>query len=600
MADFFLFPCSTRGYHAGMATVAALIFLLVVLVLILTGAGIFAWTLQWAAILLAAAGVMQQGTVPRRVDIRHLWSNPIVLLLLYTLLMLVPLPSLLYRLSPQRAAAHEQVIEAHEVVEHAFDTTFPSPNGFALSRNHAGTIRFLLWLIAGFSAWTITRYAPTGLRTSILQFLLLIAVGMALAGIAGKWIFPQGDTLYWYLPVPHGRPGPMGGFMNRNHFAGYMALLAPAALASSIQALLAHKWAKMLLWSTLTAVLVLAVLLSFSRGGTLALLAGLTGTTGFMLRKTTHTHKIQTASLLVLFLVATTATIMMTPRLQQRLASWRNPATTASLHTRIQAWGDALETAKAYPVLGAGPNAYKTVLPQHRVSSERVARDFAENEYVQWLVETGMAGLLLLGLLVFRIGKALARPPSEQPVCRWHQAAAAGALAAAAVHACVDFPLRLPLYVVVLGALLALLWPVPPADKHLSTLPKPHLIPLLLGFALALCLLPMHLQLDAPARISTAPPHVALRALHAAPTYPIVWRRLAAILWAQDTPTSRKTSVGLLSQAVHYDPNHYVLWRLLGERRLAIGDRQGAAAAYSRAQALRHWVRIPTSLQKEK
>ncbi len=168
--------------------------------------------------------------------------------------------------------------------------------------------------------------------------------------------------------------------------------------------------------------------------------------------------------------------------------------------------------------------------------------------------------------------------------------AAVGAVAAAATHAWLDFPLRLPLYAITLAALAALAWPQPDQRTAVSA---SHTLILGVGLLLAILTLPAKLRLDSPGMIASAQPPQARRALRAAPTYPIVWRRLSAALWQSAEPEHRQIAVDLLSQAAQYDPNNYRLWKTLGERRQAIGDNAGANQAYRRVRELRDWVRVP-------
>ncbi|MFU8780706.1 MAG: O-antigen ligase family protein [Kiritimatiellia bacterium] len=470
-------------------------------------------------------------------------------------------------------------------------------NWFALTRSQTGTMRFLLLCTAGFGAWAIMRRTTQKSRQRWLIALLLLGGAAAIAGILGKWVYPQGDTLYWFIPVQHGRPGPMGGFMNRNHFGGFLAILAPSALCLAAIAINNRRPFSALLAFGTTALLAAGTLLSLSRGGTLALIAGFLACTATILIRSDHKSKICVLAALILLTAIGTYAIFQIPALRARMTDWDSPATREAATVRWTAWQDTLAIARAYPMLGAGPNAFRTVYPQHRLTSDRAARDFAENEYAQWLAETGLTGLLLAlafaSILFRQIYRQCKRPPNPNTTAL--APAAIGALAAAAMHATLDFPLRLPLYAITLAAISALLWPAPSQTETNDLRPNAtHTTAIAIGLLFALLSLPANLQLDAPGTITAAPPAMAMRALHAAPTYPIVWRRLAATLWQHPDPEAHAYAVALLTQAAEYDPNNYILWRTLGERRQAIGDNTGANAAYHRVRELRDWVRVPT------
>jgi O-antigen ligase len=579
-------------YNGAMSVLATTVLYLVVLLLTAAGAGIFPWTLFAATILLPAVAL------PALLQKHPLYTNrqlasPILLLLLYSLLMLAPVPDCIHALSRSRAIANETATNAIGACVQVMPDITNRTSWFALTRSQAGTIRFLLLCVAGFSAWSILRQTSDRIRQHWLMALLALGTLTAVAGVLGKWVFPQGDTLYWYLAVPHGRPGPMGGFINRNHFGGFLAILVPAALCMSYVALARRRWVLSSLSLGITGLLATGVLLSLSRGGTLALIAGLLATTITTIYHAPSKRKIAVFATSLLLIGVGILCVLHVPPLRTRFASWRDPATQAAARERWNAWEDTLAIAKAYPILGAGPNAFRTVYPQHRLTTDRAARDFSENEYVQWLAETGLAGLLIalgFGGIVIRRTWQFLRPREGDPPNHFAPAAL-GALAAAATHAFVDFPLRLPLYAITLASLAALLWPAPrlsytrPAAVHVGVLAT--------GLLLALLLLPVNLRLDAPGTIAAASPPTAIRALQAAPTYPIAWRRLSAICWETGNPEAQQLALDLLTQATYYDPNNYVLWRTLGQRRQAFGDNAGANEAYERVRELRDWVNVP-------
>jgi O-antigen ligase len=504
--------------------------------------------------------------------------------------MILPLPSLLQKASPIRAQANEIVVQ--QLKQTSKIASFETKEGLrsSLTRNRAGTIRFLLLCIAGFSAWHIMKTAPEHYRQYWLHMIVYLTAITAIAGVVGKWVFPQGDTLFWYIPVPHGRPGPMGGFMNRNHFAGYVALMVPPALAL---ASLTYKQKKIFLSIINLAVAALlsgSVMLSLSRGGMLALLVGI----GVSVILYSRHQNMKTKGIILLVSMVVMSGVLggmwSIPSLRSRFLTWSDPATHASAQDRWEAWQDSVAILQAYPILGAGPNAFRAVYPQDRITSDRAARDFAENEYIQWSVETGIIGILIAFAFVYLI----LRQAYRQIRITSHNSpeyyyAALGTLAVTATHAFVDFPLRLPLYAITATSIVALLWPHP-AKACANPM---HNICHAIGLAFACLMIPANLQLDAPGFIASASASEIAAALRASPTYPIPWRRLSALLWQHGTEDARQQAESLLTQAATYDPNNYILWKTLGDRRKEIGDVQGANAAYARVNSLRDWINIP-------
>jgi len=119
------------------------------------------------------------------------------------------------------------------------------------------------------------------------------------------------------------------------------------------------------------------------------------------------------------------------------------------------------------------------------------------------------------------------------------------------------------------------------------------------GLLMLIALVPADLKLDNDGRITCAGFTDTARALTAAPLSPVAWRRLAALLWQENTESSRLLSERCLTQAAAYDPNNYPLWQNLGDRRMELGDNRRAMEAYRRVKTLRAWVDVPTELPEE-
>jgi O-antigen ligase len=591
-----------------MSAYPVIILFAAILLLAIVGAGIFPWTVLTVAMVLSLclrpwmAGKAGNG-LP---DPRKLLASPLALLLGYLLLVLLPMPAGMSSLSGAARAQQNRIVSTTlEAVSDAGLDTGGVP-WFSTTRSRAGTLRFLLLVIPMAASWRIMTNATARQREHWLRALLATAALMGVAGILGNRIHPQGDTLWWFIPVPHGLPGPMGGFMNRNHFAGFCAILAPAATALAVQDIRHRRILTALMNLASTAALSLGVLFSLSRGGMVALAAGNAVLLLIALLRGNTATRALTVLATVLLAASAIVVVQRHDDILERALSLRAPASELSLQTRIGAWRDSIRLWRQYPLLGAGPNAFRAVYPQHRRSSERDARDFAENEYVQWIAETGIAGALLFLFFAVRLVRNGYRALRAAPPGRLAApVAAAAALAAAAAHALVDFPMHLPLYAITLAAITGLLWPIPGDDgtdgppRYATEVPALTRWMGAAGFATALLLLCVDTRLDMAGRIGSANLADTSRALAGAPTSPVAWRRLAALLWQNGTPPAQALAERCLTQAAAYDPNNYPLWTRLGDMRRDLGDKPGAMDAYRRVKSLRDWVNVPTHLPED-
>lgn len=461
---------------------------------------------------------------------------------------------------------------------------------FAATRNRAGSLRILLTAVAmSGAAFGAARLPPSG-KLRLLRVLVFLGFATACAGIAGRLRYPQGDTLWWIYPVPHGLPGPLAGSVNPNHFAALLAMLAPVALCLAIGDLEQHRWLHLSGNGLALFAFGAGILLSYSRGALLALGASLLAVcTALVLRR-----RFVKAALLA---AACAAALVAAPRLPfpavgERLQSLRSIRDSDSYRTRVNAWRDSLRIWRAYPLLGAGPNAFRMVYPQHRTTSTGAFMTHPENQYVQALTDTGIVGTLLAIWLVAALARRLRKeriPADGFPAV---SAAVAGALVAAAAHALVEFALHIPLYAVSLCAV---------AGTGLRTAAGTRRARLALvqsGLALSAAIVVSSawmsgLRLDAPSVIAAASPRDVVRAVIWAPTSWHAWSALGRAVAATQVSGAAELGEQCLAQAAAYDPNNYRLWKALGEMRLNRKDYTGAREAFARVRALRDWVPVP-------
>ena len=127
---------------------------------------------------------------------------------------------------------------------------------------------------------------------------------------------------------------------------------------------------------------------------------------------------------------------------------------------RWAVWDATLRMTMETPVLGVGLGAYQDAFTRFRPTAVPLDKfvDFAHNDYLQLLAETGVIGLGILlwamaALGTFVIGHLLSR---RDPAVRGLTIGALSALVAAAVHSLLDFGLHRPGNAVLLVAVAAL------------------------------------------------------------------------------------------------------------------------------------------------
>ena len=288
----------------------------------------------------------------------------------------------------------------------------------------------LYWFLAYHPSFTGLSLALGALRVQAsFQALLVLAAGLA------------------------GRDRPAGTFFNPNFLAGILA----AALLLVVGGLIfpgsgegrRRPWRLAL--NVLEGALLLAALLSTgSRGGALALAAGL------LVLLVLRSSRAAAAGISALV-----AALLLIPNpFVQRLQTL--PQTDNFAFTRLSIWKSAWTMMIDHPWLGIGLGQFEYVstryafpVTTHWARYTRVAEN-AHSEYLQAGAELGIPGLLLVLGVVALLAQAAVRRLRTLPRASWGPIVTLlAAIVSIAVHAAVDFPLHTPpaaLLLVILAA----------------------------------------------------------------------------------------------------------------------------------------------------
>lgn len=344
-----------------------------------------------------------------------------ILLPAYVAFQLIPLPAaILHLLSPARADLAAAVAQVTGASTFAPVTVSTPTSWHALARVAGCTIVFLL-----------VRAAARTPRQRWLAVMPLVIVVAAVAGAA----FLAG-------PGEHGFTA--GSYANRNHFANLNAVVLPLALGSALVALnrAQHKGNGTVLMAAIplvaAATMLVAVLFSWSKGGTLALLASLTAmaAVGGGSRLSTRARiglSIATAVTLVAFV------FFLTPGgLVQRFAV---VTTNDPTEGRVPVWVDTLRLIAAYPLVGVGLGSYFPAIMPFQTYGLELAWINAHNDYLQVAAELGLLGasipVCIIGVALWRaLRTAMTQPLPEG---QFLGLACAAALAAFLVHSISEF-----------------------------------------------------------------------------------------------------------------------------------------------------------------
>lgn len=107
--------------------------------------------------------------------------------------------------------------------------------------------------------------------TWLRNFLIFFGLALSVFGLMQR--FTWNGKYYWMIEPSAEPPAPFGPFVNHNHFAGYIEMIAPIPVALMLRRVVRGELA--LLYGFAAAMMGLAVIMSLSRGGMISLFAGL-------------------------------------------------------------------------------------------------------------------------------------------------------------------------------------------------------------------------------------------------------------------------------------------------------------------------------------
>jgi O-antigen ligase/tetratricopeptide (TPR) repeat protein len=338
----------------------------------------------------------------------------------------------------------------------------------------------------------------------VLAAVLITGVMVAAVGLAQR-VYWNGKILWFFVPMDWGTPfigafpRATGPFVNPDHFANYLSMAFPLALAGAFYELYSTSrrsaGAIRLLCAAGAFIILSAIVLSLSRAawvgamGSAAILSLLwatgerakwtNGYAGYLPRRrrvrTGETDEdaraqppvsrfsaaavagVGLAAFLVLALIAL---LIVGPqgRLQSDTRLGQTIADGGGLGLRPIIWKNSLSMVRDFPLFGVGLGGWPEIFPHYQTGpwNEYYFRE-AHNDYLQYVTETGLIGLLALVWLIALGARSLAEArhhlsPTERPLF----AALVLALATMALHEVVDFCLHIPANAVLFTLLVAI------------------------------------------------------------------------------------------------------------------------------------------------
>jgi O-antigen ligase len=250
-----------------------------------------------------------------------------------------------------------------------------------------------------------------------------------------------------------------GPYINRNLFAGYMLMALPLGVGLTAEALedlrrawrrrRRHAWLALgdpegsifLRWGAVAMTLVVGLWATRSRGAVLGLVVWALAAPLFARRRLL-------TLLCVLGVIGLGVTWL---GVEGTLGSFQGRGYLDL--PRLQIWADSLRLARLHPILGSGLNAFGTALPPRQTVLRSEWIGTTHNDYLQVLVDLGVAGAVIAATLLWQLLRSGARVARQSTF----HAGLFGSLLALLAHNVVDCNWQLPANAATFVAIAALL-----------------------------------------------------------------------------------------------------------------------------------------------
>lgn len=265
-----------------------------------------------------------------------------------------------------------------------------------------------------------------------MKALIVFGFVVALFGIIqqASW----NGRIYWFRELTHGGT-PFGPFVNRNHFAGFIGMIIPISLGISFRS---KSVDKRVIYAFAGVVMAIALIFSLSRGGMISFVAGLLVFSFFILIRGMSRKKLIIPLFLFVLVLAVYLLYLGIAPVTERFSQ-----SGVSDEQRFAAWQATLSAVADYPVFGSGLGTFQHIFSIYKPEGLYLYWDHAHNDYLELLLEVGIAGVIIGAVFFFFVLKTVL-------LTEWRDrdlytgAAVLSSIATMAVHSIFDFNLHIP------------------------------------------------------------------------------------------------------------------------------------------------------------
>jgi O-antigen ligase len=318
--------------------------------------------------------------------------------------------------------------------------------------------------------------------TWLRNFLIFFGLALSIFGLIQR--FTWNGKYFWVIEPSAQPPTPFGPFVNHNHFAGYVEMIAPIPVALILRRAVRGELAFM--YAFAAALMGLAVVMSLSRGGMISLVAGLMFVVAFGFKRSGK-RRIEdggsriddrrrsifdlrssildplssiplaasrfVAMIVMLFTIgAGVWWIGADPVIRRVEKSEMAPSSVGAsargetfFQSRGWIWRDTAAMIRDRWALGVGLGAYQTAYPIYSSHDGTLVVGQAHNDYLQIVADAGIFGAVIALWFIFLVARDTLRASRHgSRVMSGTALGAGGGMFALFVHSLFDFNFQIP------------------------------------------------------------------------------------------------------------------------------------------------------------
>ncbi|HKV61105.1 MAG TPA: O-antigen ligase family protein [Candidatus Acidoferrum sp.] len=349
----------------------------------------------------------------------------------------------------------------------------PGASHFTLSMAPYQTASHLLLLVAYLTAFFLTLVLCRGRRAKKRLVYALVSLGVFEA-LYGLVQYLAGWQHIWTYVKKYYLDDATGTYINRNHFAGFLEMILPFAVAltllsaellfknnsgerTSLRRLFSSsELPRLMFWFFVVILLFSAVVLSRSRMGIISAVVSLVAIVALAGTASTRTRtRVAVATLFFLSVLGVVVWIGNDPVMSrfETLGQEYN----FNGQNRISIWRDTIGLTRQHPFVGTGFGSFTVVYPSVQTAFLNLLVDHAHCDYLEVATELGLPGAVLLFGSVFWVLVHAVRHYAK-PGDRFVRAVSLGcigSIVAILLHSLADFNLYIPANALVFAVILA-------------------------------------------------------------------------------------------------------------------------------------------------